>query len=271
MDNTNNKAIDVIAESIVKAGKEIASSAEFDKTVITTIIASPDKHGNYGVIHKGHIIYAPNYSGRELNINDEVLLTFPSNDYKQMYISAVRDDSIIGSGSGGSGTNNYNSLNNKPRINGVTLSGNKTTSDLRIEVPVRVSDLVNDRGYITANDLPPMPTVPTKTSQLTNDSGFITAADIPAVPDVPTKLSELTNDVGFITAADIPSSSSAIAENVTYNNTSSRLRATNVQAAIDEIAASGGGGGTPIVIGDDYVSKDEFVQFVNLLVDKLGS
>ena len=33
---------------------------------------------------------------------------------------------------GGGGTSNYNQLTNKPSINGVTLTGNKTTSDLGI-------------------------------------------------------------------------------------------------------------------------------------------
>ena len=35
-------------------------------------------------------------------------------------------------GSGGGGTSNYNDLTNKPSINGTTLTGNKTTSDLGI-------------------------------------------------------------------------------------------------------------------------------------------
>lgn len=35
-------------------------------------------------------------------------------------------------GGGGSGTSNYNSLSNKPKINDVTLSGNKSLSDLGI-------------------------------------------------------------------------------------------------------------------------------------------
>ena len=39
-----------------------------------------------------------------------------------------------------------------------------------------------------------VPDVPTKTSQLENDSGFITSNDIPTIP---TKTSELTNDSGF--------------------------------------------------------------------------
>ena len=41
--------------------------------------------------------------------------------------------------------------------------------------------------------------VPTKTSELTNDSGFITINDVPEVT-VPTKVSELENDSGFITS-----------------------------------------------------------------------
>lgn len=35
-----------------------------------------------------------------------------------------------GGGGGGGGTTNYNQLSNKPQINGHTLSGNKTASDL---------------------------------------------------------------------------------------------------------------------------------------------
>lgn len=37
-----------------------------------------------------------------------------------------------GSGSGSSGTTNYNDLTNKPSINGITLTGNKTSIDLGI-------------------------------------------------------------------------------------------------------------------------------------------
>ena len=36
---------------------------------------------------------------------------------------------------GGGGTTNYNSLSNKPQINGVMLTGNKTTADLGITIP----------------------------------------------------------------------------------------------------------------------------------------
>lgn len=42
--------------------------------------------------------------------------------------------------------------------------------------PSKVSDLQNDRGFITSADLPKPPTIPSKTSDLQNDSNFITSA-----------------------------------------------------------------------------------------------
>lgn len=52
---------------------------------------------------------------------------------------------ILGKKSGGEGgTSNYNQLSNKPSINDVTLTGNKTTADLGITIPTKTSDLTND-------------------------------------------------------------------------------------------------------------------------------
>ena len=66
----------------------------------------------------------------------------------------------------GMASNNYNDLSNKPLINGVTLVGDKSLSE--IGIPTKTSDLVNDSGFITED------AIPTKTSELTNDSDFIT-------------------------------------------------------------------------------------------------
>lgn len=60
------------------------------------------------------------------------------------------------------GTTDYSDLTNKPKINNVELSGNKSLSDLGI---------TNFSGDY--NDLSNKPDIPTKTSDLTNDSGFI--------------------------------------------------------------------------------------------------
>ena len=114
------------------------------------------------------------------------------------------------------GTTDYTELTNKPQINGVTLTGNKSLDDLGIDIPTATSELTNDSGFITSAD------VPTKTSDLTNDSGFITSADVSAVglsgdyadltnkPTIPTLTSQLTNDSGFITSASVPTKTSEL-------------------------------------------------------------
>ena len=50
-----------------------------------------------------------------------------------------------GSGSGGSssGTTNYNDLTNKPSINGITLTGNKTSVDLGISFIIPSTEPTN--------------------------------------------------------------------------------------------------------------------------------
>ena len=128
------------------------------------------------------------------------------------------------------GTTDYTELTNKPQINGVTLTGNKSLDDLGIDIPTATSELTNDSGYITSAD------VPTATSQLTNDSGFITSADVSAAglsgdyndltnkPTIPTLTSQLTNDSGFITSSDIPTNVSS------FNNDRGYLTSSDVSA-----------------------------------------
>ena len=120
------------------------------------------------------------------------------------------------------GTTDYTELTNKPQINGVTLTGNKSLDDLGIDIPTATSELTNDSGFITSAD------VPTKTSDLTNDSGFLTSSDVSSVaisgdyddltnkPTIPTLTSQLTNDSGFITSVDIPTDLSDFTNDVGY-------------------------------------------------------
>ena len=106
---------------------------------------------------------------------------------------------------------------------------------INLTVPLKVSELINDTGFITNASIPTKTSqltndsgfitnaaIPSKTSQLTNDSGFITNADI----SIPTKTSQLTNDSGFITDANIPTKTSqlendsgfAIDNNIVHKN-----------------------------------------------------
>ena len=74
-------------------------------------------------------------------------------------IKTINGNNILGSGNleiqtGSGGTTDYSQLNNKPSINGVELSGNKTTSQLGINIPTKTSDLTNDSGFLTSESEP---------------------------------------------------------------------------------------------------------------------
>ena len=70
-------------------------------------------------------------------------------------IKTINSQSILGSGdieisSGGGGTGgttDYDELVNHPKINGVELVGDKSTNELGINIPTKISDLEND-GYL---------------------------------------------------------------------------------------------------------------------------
>lgn len=103
--------------------------------------------------------------------------------------------------------NDYEGLVNKPKLNGVTIEGNKTAEDYGIVVPTKVSDLDNDANYATVSQ------IPTQLSQLANNVGFTTQAYVDdkiarVRDDIPTKTSDLTNDSGFITASALPTKTS---------------------------------------------------------------
>ena len=81
----------------------------------------------------------------------------------------------IAIGSGG-GTTDYNDLSNKPQINSVTLSGNKTTSDLNISY----------------NDLDDKPTIPA--AQVNSDwNASSGVAEILNKPTIPSALNDLSD------------------------------------------------------------------------------
>ncbi len=147
-------------------------------------------------------------------VNDSDFVNSSDLSYKQDKLIAganiTIEDNVISStgGSGTGGTTDYTELANKPKINGVTLSGNKTLSELGIQGkgnylesesdPVYTADKPNialktelfSRNY---NDLTNKPNIPTKVSDLTNDSGFINS-----IPDEYITETEL-NKKGYLT------------------------------------------------------------------------
>lgn len=83
-------------------------------------------------------------------------------------IKTINHESLLGEGninitSGSGGTSDYEDLDNKPSINNVELSGNKSLNDLGIQpsgnyalesdIPTKISDLTDDSNFLESTDL----------------------------------------------------------------------------------------------------------------------
>ena len=101
--------------------------------------------------------------GKDATINGVNTLTLTAGENITLTQSGSTLE-ISSTGGGSGGTSNYNDLSNKPKINNVELSGNKTTSDLGL-FSGNYNDLTNK---------PTIPTVPTIVSAFTNDAGYLT-------------------------------------------------------------------------------------------------
>ena len=60
----------------------------------------------------------------------------------------IDENNVISAQGGSSGTTDYELLENKPQINGIELLGNKSLSELGIDIPTKTSELENDSGFI---------------------------------------------------------------------------------------------------------------------------
>ena len=138
-------------------------------------------------------------------------------------IKTINNQSILGSGNisvggGSGGTSDYDQLENRPQINNVTLTGNKSLSDLGINIPTKISDLTNDNNTVT--DASYVHTDNNYTSaektKLSNIESGAEVNDIDTIKvngtsqtinnkavdiTVPTKLSDLNNDNNTVTDA----------------------------------------------------------------------
>lgn len=141
---------------------------------------------------------------------------------------------------GGGGTDDYTELTNKPQINNVTLTGNKTSSQIGVADAVHThtvsqitdfptlatvatsgdyDDLINKPSLSTVatsgdyDDLINKPTIPTvndatltiqKNGTTVNTFTANASSNVTANITVPVNVSDLSNDSGFITSPNIP-------------------------------------------------------------------
>lgn len=60
---------------------------------------------------------------------------------------------VLDLGGGGGGTDDYNYLSNKPHINGVTLSGNKSSADLHLQGATSIVTLTTASTQLASNTI----------------------------------------------------------------------------------------------------------------------
>lgn len=95
----------------------------------TSVTINNDAIGTTSILE----VYSQNASGTVITVNDidvtpgTAVLTFPALAEATDFILHIVNGTA--SGGGGGGTDDYLDLTNKPQINGVTLTGNKATSD----------------------------------------------------------------------------------------------------------------------------------------------
>lgn len=115
-----------------------------DITVLNNNLASQDN-----IVHNAYMQFAPVFSTASTYAVDDVVL-YANNLYKCITAVTVAGDwdatkwiqvkvSDIVGGGGGGGTSDYTQLTNKPSINSVTLSGNKTSADLGLQDVIQLS------------------------------------------------------------------------------------------------------------------------------------
>ena len=113
--------------------------------------------------------------GKDAKINGVNTLTIEAGS--NITLNQSGSTLTISSTGGSGGTSNYSDLSNKPKINNVELSGNKSTSDLGIVIPSNSDFTLNglsEKSYNNLTDKPTIPTVPTNVSAFTNDAGYLT-------------------------------------------------------------------------------------------------
>ena len=116
----------------------------------------------------------------------------------------------IPTGGGEGGTSDYNALANKPKLNGVEIAGNKTSTDYKI---VSSEQGIGNNGKFLGVGVDGNVTLVDKPTYTADEVGARpdtwtpSAEDVGALPnntEIPSKTSDLENDSGFITNSDIP-------------------------------------------------------------------
>ena len=112
-----NELLDAIQVLIDKSLKDKATKVTGGKVKSSS--------GGRAIITINGYDYPIPYSGDAPKVGSTVRVFIPNGNMSDAFIGG-------GGGGGSTGTTNYNNLTNKPSINGVTLSGNKISTELGV-------------------------------------------------------------------------------------------------------------------------------------------
>ena len=182
------QSIDIIAKNAAKNGVKI----------YTAIVTAVGDNNTCSVRVNGKTHSNIAYYGDAPTVNKSYRVFCPNGSMNQAFI-------ITGGGSsggGGTGTTDYNQLTNRPSINGTTLSGNQTSSQLGLygtnnTPPYPVTSVNGQTGDVVISTGGNVDSVNGKTGVVE-----LNAADVGALPNttvIPDKTSQLDNDSGYIT------------------------------------------------------------------------
>ena len=187
-----NELLDAIQVLIDKSLKDKATKVTGGKVKSAS--------GGRAIITINGYDYPIPYSGDAPKVGSTVRVFIPNGNMSDAFIGG-------GGGGGSTGTTNYNNLTNKPSINGVTLSGNKTNTELGVygtgnEPPYPVTSVNGQTGAVTINTDGKVTSVNGETGDVVLNAESVGA--LPSTTKIPSATSDLTNDSGYITAAGAP-------------------------------------------------------------------
>jgi hypothetical protein len=145
-DAENAKDDTVAAKGAAEAAQQAAETAvthypKIENNYWMVWDASTQQYVSTGIQAEGEDGYSPEVTIESITGGHRVTIT--DKDHPQGQSFDVMD------GQGGGGTSDYSDLTNKPSINNVTLSGNKTAADLGLATP---SDIPTTAGDIEFDD-----------------------------------------------------------------------------------------------------------------------
>lgn len=136
----------------------------------------------------------------------------------------------------------YDELDNKPQINGVELSGNKTASDLGITIPTNLSDLNDDSTHRLVTDAEKSAwDGKADTADITN---AIAALDVSSIGGTGKYISEISEADGKISAT------AETMDDVPTENSNAPVKSGGIKAAIDDSVSFKTATGNPITLTD---------------------